>query len=307
VRVVSLHRDVLVVTSQILQVNCTIVRGPVVSMSARRTEAGSEPLAGEETKSDGETSRETVGEDETGITDAFVIDSPVLPQELELLPSLVEQAGFPPPRGLLVTHADWDHMLAPLAFPEARLGCAESTAARLHADPGAVHRALRDFDEHLYVTRHRPLTLGSIQPLAIPGQCGIGGTQLELYPTEGHTADGMAVWIPWARVLVVGDYVSALKLPTLNAGDRIDAYLATLDNLRALIASAEHVVTGHGPVLDGAQASAILEEDVAYLRALAERGTAAELPAGRRTKAQRRLHGENVAERHADWSPDRAL
>ncbi len=224
-----------------------------------------------------------------------MIDSPVLPEELELLPSLIEQAAFPAPSGLLATHADWDHLLGPLAFPRATLGCAEGTVARLRAEPGAAQRALRDFDEQLYIDRRRPLSLGSIQPLAVPGRCGIGGAELELHLADGHTADGMAVWIPWARVLVAGDYLSAVELPALNAGERIDTYLATLERLRPLVAVAEHIVPGHGPVLDGARALEILAEDAGYLSALRERGGEAELPAGRRTKAQRELHAENAA------------
>lgn len=253
-RAVSLHRDVILVTSELFQAHCTIVRN-----------------GGE----------------------AFVIDSPVLPEELELLPSLIEQAGFPEPRGLLATHADFDHVLAPLAFGEATLGCAESTAARLRAEPGAAQRALRRFDEELQIERP-PLSLGAIQPLAVPGRCAIGGAELELHAATGHTVDGMAVWIPWARVLVAGDYLSPIEIPSLGDGASADQYMATLERLRPFLADAEHVVPGHGPVLDGARALAILDEDVAYLRMLTERGAAAELPSGRRTHAQRKLHAENV-------------
>ena len=65
-----------------------------------------------------------------------MIDSPVLPEELDSLPGLLEQARFPAPSGLLATHGDWDHLLGRLAFPGLALGCAESTAARLAARPG---------------------------------------------------------------------------------------------------------------------------------------------------------------------------
>jgi glyoxylase-like metal-dependent hydrolase (beta-lactamase superfamily II) len=113
VQAASLHRDVIVVTSQLLQAHCTIVRAPA-------------PAAGGEAPSQG-------GEAPSQGGEAFAIDSPVLPEELALLPALVAQAAFPRPRGLLATHADWDHVLAPLAFPEATLGCAESSAERLRA------------------------------------------------------------------------------------------------------------------------------------------------------------------------------
>ena len=39
-----------------------------------------------------------------------MIDSPVYPDELEALPGVLEQAGFPV-SGLLATHGDWDHLL----------------------------------------------------------------------------------------------------------------------------------------------------------------------------------------------------
>jgi glyoxylase-like metal-dependent hydrolase (beta-lactamase superfamily II) len=270
VRAVSLHRDVIAVTSALLQANCVLVRGP----RARR-DAGDEPA-------------------EADAAETFVIDSPVLPDELALLPSLVAQSAFAPPSGLLATHADWDHLLARSAFPELPLGCAESTAARLAAEPGAAQRELRSFDEELLLERSRPLALGRVQALPVPGRCEVGAGQLELHPTVGHTHDGMAIWIPWARVLVAGDYLSAVEVPSLLHGD-VEGYLATLERLRPLAADAAHVVPGHGPVLDGAGALAVLEQDLAYLHALRERGADAELPPGRRSKEQRRLHGANLA------------
>ncbi|MFI4991848.1 MAG: MBL fold metallo-hydrolase [Solirubrobacterales bacterium] len=293
-RAVSLHRDVIVVTSQVFQAHCTLVRGPSHDDAQERMEArpgrrrpGSEaPPPREET---------------------FAIDSPVLPEELELLGALVEQAGFPQPQGLLATHGDWDHVLAPLAFPQASLGCAQSTAERLRAEPGAPQRALRRSDEELLIVRPRPLSLGSVQALAVPGRCGVGAAELELHPATGHTGDGMAVWIPWARVLVSGDYLSDVELPGLRSGeawlqavgypaqDALEEYLATLERLRPLVAAAEHVVPGHGTVLDGAHALTVLEEDRAYLEALREHGAHAELPARRNSKVQRELHARNVA------------
>jgi glyoxylase-like metal-dependent hydrolase (beta-lactamase superfamily II) len=224
-RAIALHPDMLVATSAIWQTSCTIVRN------------------GEE---------------------CFVIDSPVLPEELEALPALVEQAGFPPPSGLLATHADWDHLLGRLAFPGVALGCAESTAARLAAAPGAAQRELRAFDAGLYIQRPHPLMLGSIQALPVPGHCGIGEHELELHPAEGHTEDGMTVWIPWARVLVVGDYLSTVEPPELSAGDPA-AYRATLERLRPLVEVAVYVVPGHGPVLSAERALRVLEKNLGPL------------------------------------------
>ena len=210
-RVVSLHADVLVATSAIWQTNCTIIRGPV-------GEAG----------------------------EIFLIDSPVLPAELDALPTLLEQSGFPPPSGLLATHGDWDHLLGRLAFPDVALGCAESTATRLAAAPGAAQRELRAFDEGFYIERPRPLMLGHLQALPVPGRCGIGELELELHPATGHTEDGMAVWVPWARVLLAGDYLSSVEIPTLGeTAGALGAYIDTLERLRPLVAGAERVWPAH--------------------------------------------------------------
>ncbi len=254
-RAVALHPDVILLTSQFWQTSCTIVR------------------AGEE---------------------CFVIDSPILPEELDALPAVLEQAGLQL-SGLLATHGDWDHLLGRAAFPEASLGCAQSTAQRLLAAPGEAQRELRAFDEEYYLER-KPLMLGQLQELPVPGGLAIGPHELELHSAEGHTGDGMAIWIPWARVLVAGDYLSAIEIPFFGeAQGTLVAYRATLQRLRPLAQAADYVVPGHGPALNSERALAVLEEDLAYLDAVQERGTEAQLPLGRRTKAQRRLHAENLA------------
>ena len=255
-RAVGLHADVIVTVSRAYQTTCTLVR------------SGNE---------------------------AFCVDSPVFPDELEVLPAIAEQAGFGI-AGLLATHADWDHLLGRYAFPEAPLGCAETTAAFLIGHPGAAQRQLRTFDEELYVERPGPLKLGSppTQALPVPGHCGIGGQELELHPADGHTEDGMAVWVPWARVLVAGDYLSPIEIPMLSETGSAGAYLATLARLQPLVEQAEYVVPGHGAPIDGTRAAAILREDRAYVEALVERGAEAKLPLARRTGVQRKIHAANA-------------
>jgi glyoxylase-like metal-dependent hydrolase (beta-lactamase superfamily II) len=287
VRVVSLHPDVLVATSAIWQTNCTIVRGRGAGGGDDSTSAvaAQEPnpvvvrLAGDATAGD----------------ETFVIDSPILPDELEILPALLEQSRFPRPKGLLVTHADWDHLLGRIVFPDATLGCAASTAERMRLSPGEPQRELRASDERYYLQRSAPLALGSVQAIDVPGSCEIGSRELVLYDAAGHTADGMIVWIEWAGVLVCGDYLSAVEIPVLDKDGSLDAYVETLVRLRALVAEAQYVVSGHGPILSVERASSILDEDLAYVEGLRARQASAELPAGRRTREQRRLHSENVA------------
>jgi glyoxylase-like metal-dependent hydrolase (beta-lactamase superfamily II) len=231
-----------------------------------------------------------------------VIDSPVYPEELRVLPGVLEQAGYPV-SGLLATHGDWDHLLGRLAFPDAALAAAESTVARLGSELGQAHRELREFDEEQYVVDRGPLSLGSLQALPVPGRvelgAGSGAHELELYPTAGHTPDGTAFWLPWCEVLVCGDYLSPVELPTISPGGSPVTYGETLDRLEGLVSRAEWVVPGHGGPISGERAQAVLAEDRAYLESLTVESSTgdpevAALPEGRRTAAQRRLHAENL-------------
>jgi glyoxylase-like metal-dependent hydrolase (beta-lactamase superfamily II) len=255
-KVLAVHSDLIVLISRFWQTTCTAAR------------------AGEE---------------------GFVIDSPVYPDELEAVSGVLEQAGFPV-SGLLTTHADWDHLLGRIAFPEASLGCGENTAQRLAAEPGDAQRKLREFDEDQYIDDRKPLALAGIQSLPVPGRLslGAGDREIELHPADGHTADGTAFFIPWLGTLVCGDYLSPVEIPWISPGGSIESYLATLERLRELSSRGDTIVPGHGRPLGRADAIRVLDEDVAYLEALRTAGAQADLPVGRRTGAQRRIHLENV-------------
>ena len=251
-RALALQPDLIVFTSSVWQTTCTALR------------------SGEE---------------------GFVIDSLVYPDELEALPGVLEQAGFPV-SGLLATHADWDHLLARLAFPDAAIGCGEPTARRIASEPGAAQRELRRFDEEHYVRRSQPLMLGGLQELPVPGRLSLGvDKEIELHAADGHTSDGTALWVPWLRALVCGDYLSPVEIPMISESGSAGAYVATLERLRPLVEQAEHVIPGHGSPLARGDALRILDEDLAYIKALPD----AELPSARRTAAQDKIHAENVS------------
>lgn len=230
--------------------------------------------------------------------EAVLIDSPYLPNELEALPSVLAGAGFEPD-GLLATHADFDHLLGRLAYPQMALGVGESTAERLRREPGGAQRALRDYDASFYVERLAPLSLGQVQALPVPGRVdlgsGEGAVEIELWGAGGHTADGTALFARSLGVLAVGDYVSSVEIPWISEGGSLEAYRATLARLGPLVEAAEHVVPGHGPAHTAERALRLIEEDVAYLDALEAGEERPPLPAGRDSKAQRKIHSRNMA------------
>ena len=275
-RAVALNEDVIVFVSDVWQTTCTAVRG------------------GDE---------------------GFVIDSVVYPEELRAMPDVLDQAHFPV-SGLLATHGDWDHLLGRLAYPGAALGAAESTVTRLEAEMGEVQRKLRAFDQTHYVPDRGALALGSLQALPVPGRLEIGtrpsegpgeadvggparpatGHELEMLPTEGHTADGAAYWLPWAQVLVCGDYLSPVEIPMLSETGSLSAYRATLGRLSGFVAQADWIVPGHGAPLDRVRAEEVLRQDDQYLAELQRDPATAHPPAGRGGSAtQRGIHETNVA------------
>jgi glyoxylase-like metal-dependent hydrolase (beta-lactamase superfamily II) len=226
-------------------------------------------------------------------TEAVLIDSPYFPDELELLPGLLSQAGFAID-GLLATHADFDHLLAPLAYPNATLAVGESTAQRLAQAPGDIQRQLRAADASYYVRRDSPLSVHTPQTLPVPGYIELGHHRVELHSADGHTADGTAFFARDWGVLVCGDYLSDVEIPLISAGGSIGAYRKTLERLAPLVAEAECVVPGHGSYQSAHAAGRILEEDLAYLDALERQESRPRLPKGRDTHAQRQIHAENL-------------
>jgi glyoxylase-like metal-dependent hydrolase (beta-lactamase superfamily II) len=255
-RVLAVHQDVIVFISAFWQTTCTAVR------------------AGEE---------------------AFLIDSPVLPHEHDAVPQILESSSFSI-SALLATHADWDHLLGRLCLPDAALGCAVSSASRLRAELGSAQRELRDFDERNYIERPRPLALGAVQELPVPGKLDLGAErEIELVSADGHTSDGMGLWCDWLGLLVCGDYLSPVEIPWLSASGSAEGYLATLSRLEPYVARAEWVVPGHGRPLGRPEAQRVLGEDRAYLEAITGGGRELPLPEGRSGAEQRRIHAQNLA------------
>jgi glyoxylase-like metal-dependent hydrolase (beta-lactamase superfamily II) len=253
-RATAVHRDALVLTSLMWQTNAVALR------------AGGE---------------------------AMLLDSPYYPDELEALPGLLAGAGFEPD-ALIATHGDFDHLLGRLAFPALALGLGQPTVERFHRDPGVAQRQLRHYDAWLYVERARPLSLGQVQTLPVPGSVELGDEELELHPASGHTSDGTAVFARWCGVLCVGDYLSQVEIPWISEDGSAEEYRATLARLAPLAEAADTVVPGHGAPHCGDVTRRLLEEDIAYLDTLERGEERPRLPEGRDSSFQRKIHAENL-------------
>jgi glyoxylase-like metal-dependent hydrolase (beta-lactamase superfamily II) len=168
---------------------------------------------------------------------------------------------------------------------------------RIRSEPGAVQRELREYDAEHYVERARPLSLGGVRALPVPGGLGLGAEELELHPADGHTQDGMAVFAPWLGVLCCGDYLSDVEIPLIAPAGSLAGYRATLARLATLVERAEVVVPGHGSPHSREEALRLLDEDGDYLDALEAGEERPRLPAGRSSPRQRQIHADNLRPR----------
>ena len=215
------------------------------------------------------------------------IDSPVLPGRARgCCRRSLEQAGFRVV-GLLVTHADWDHLLGRYAFPDAPLGVRRD-------DRGApARRAGRG------AARAARLRRGALRrapgPLSLPGAAGAAGARALRARRRASssctrpTATPPTAWRSGSRgrgVLVLRrlplagrDPVALARrlasTPTSRRCDRLEPLVEQADARRARPRRAARRAS---------RAAAILREDRAYLEGAARRRRC---PLARRTGAQK--------------------
>ncbi|MFH8936562.1 MBL fold metallo-hydrolase [Streptomyces griseosporeus] len=84
----------------------------------------------------------------------------------------------------------------------------------------------------------------------------VGGLELRVVPTPGHTADSLCFHLPADRAVLTGDTVLGRGTTVVAHPDgRLGDYLDSLRRLRSLTVDdgVHTVLPGHGPVLDDAQ------------------------------------------------------
>ncbi|MBZ9639575.1 MBL fold metallo-hydrolase [Streptomyces sp. PSKA30] len=160
---------------------------------------------------------------------AVVIDpGPLDEGHLRTVIDTAEQAGRRIALTLL-THGHPDHAAGAARF-------AELTGTKVRAlDP-----ALRLGDEGL----------------AAGNVITVGGLELRVVPTPGHTADSLSFHLPADRAVLTGDTILGRGTTVVAHPDgRLGDYLDSLRRLRSLTVDdgVHTVLPGHGPVLDDAQ------------------------------------------------------
>jgi glyoxylase-like metal-dependent hydrolase (beta-lactamase superfamily II) len=219
---------------------------------------------------------------------ALILDGPVGPADTAALSARANA------RELIATHADWDHLLAPLAFPTARRRAAPTTIARMDAERMAIGNEMAAWDAARGIAARALPDWGEADELPSEGPVETSGGRVEIVPAPGHTRDGIAVLLVGHGVLVAGDYLSPAEIPSVDPHAGIGAYLATLARIDAAMHTVDWIIPGHGWPLTRGRAREVLAADRAYLERIAATGDAP-LPRHRGDVLHRRQHERNRA------------
>jgi glyoxylase-like metal-dependent hydrolase (beta-lactamase superfamily II) len=194
--------------------------------------------------------------------EAVVVDPCISREEVSRISARAAELGARV-TAVLATHADWDHVCGIAAFPEAEAAMGERTAELVASEAHALRVAELAAQNGVEVAgpprADRLLEAGRAHR--------VGPFVVETLALPGHTPDGTAFRVRALDLLAVGDHLSSIEFPyVMSTAD----YRSTLAGLIELLRRDPpgRVVCGHGPEHSPADALAVAEADLAYLRRL---------------------------------------
>lgn len=198
----------------------------------------------------------------------IVIDTCATERRTRSLLRAVSNAAHDAPISFAVnTHQHGDHAYGNSLLPAQTVIIGhEETHAGLMADP--VIDGCPPFWDPVpdwgNVTR-RPPTLTTNTELTI--HCGDKRIELRHPGYPAHTTGDLIAWLPEHRILFTGDLLFNQVTPLVFTGS-LDGALRALDWMAGF--GAEHVVPGHGPLIDGTALPDVLDTHRRYYRLVTE-------------------------------------
>jgi hydroxyacylglutathione hydrolase len=243
--------------------------------------------------------------------EACLVDPGILQEETA---ALVEECGDAELQAVVLTHADWDHVLGPEQLPLADV--VAHAAYEEDLDPDGIRVVLARLESHAGLTRTAPfepplpsVTFEESMTLAV------GELELRLEHAPGHAASMLTLYEPREATLWAADVLSDVEIPSIL--DDLERYERTLESIDRL--EIRLLVPGHGtPSSDRAEIRKRLDEDRRYLEqlrsavtaAVARGATLAETAVGceaislRRSEDDAETHRLNVEKVYADLGGD---
>ena len=243
--------------------------------------------------------------------EACLVDPGILLDEIEALVRELDGAEL---RYIVLTHADWDHVLGPEHLPRTTIVAHAEYPDDLDLD--GIRIVLGQLEDHAGVTREH-----AFEP-PLPDETFedemtllVGDLELQLTHAPGHSASMLTIYEPGSATLWAADVLSDVEIPSVI--DDLDGYERTLARLAEL--EIRTLVVGHGtPTHNVGEIRQRLAEDRAYLadlrasvteavaagRSLDDTVAACGRIALRRSEEDDGLHRLNVEKVYADRGGD---
>jgi cyclase len=176
---------------------------------------------------------------------ALAIDGGIDPEEGRAMAEFIRSRGMAPER-LVLTHGHGDHVLGAAALAQGEVFAHAATPAVIQRHlPGMAERpGLSTAEMAARLPRPTVTFTGELR-------LDLGGRSVLLFPTPGHSEDGISVLVEPERILFAGDSVVTGIIPAIGDGDSrvLEATLRSLEGREI-----EVLVPGHGPIVRGAEA-----------------------------------------------------
>lgn len=191
---------------------------------------------------------------------AVVIDTLPFPAETRQIVQFIEDRHGVPVKYVINTHYHADHTYGTCYFKNAHVIshrlCRELLDTRGRDALDRARRGSREMSEIELVLPDVVFDEGMLT-------LHLGGVNLQLWHTPGHSPDSIVCLVEEERILFAAD--TLMPIPFFADGSW-DDFVATLESL--LPQSFENVVQGHGEVILRGEVKEKVEEDLRYLRLL---------------------------------------
>ncbi len=176
---------------------------------------------------------------------AWAVDTGSDRAEGATLVELINTRGERPNR-LIYTHGHGDHILGSAPFQGADVYAHALT-------PVEIERLLPTLAKRAGTTTTQLASQIAWPTVTFRDELclDLGNREIQLFPTPGHSQDGISLYLPKEQLLIAGDSVVTGIVPAIGDGNSV-VLEASLRKLQPL--PIEVLVPGHGPVVYGREA-----------------------------------------------------
>jgi cyclase len=192
---------------------------------------------------------------------AVVIDTLAIPDETLSMRDFIEDELKVPVRYVINTHNHADHSWGNCYFPGATV-IASSLCRSLMVDKGIPaleatrKKNIATYKQVKIIPPHFTFDKGDLA-------FRVGKKNLTLFPTPGHSSDGISVMVEEDRILFAGD--AFLPLPYIVDGS-IDELTLTIKKIGKM--GLENIIQGHGDIILRGEIEEAVKENLAYMSAI---------------------------------------